>query len=156
MNSVVAREIWHRRNAQCSPTQCQPPTSIAHSSSTLSLPSSNNSSQSQTALSEIPNGCIERKRRQERLFRVILVLMSVFFVCRLPTWIFLIYQLNSPTSDPIHWILYFSFGILASMNCALNPYLYTFMSETIKLVSFFGNIIRGIFYSICKIFMKKQ
>lgn len=153
MNSVVAREIWSRRNTH---HKSIPPTAPSQTETTTASTSTIDVNQSKTTTTEVPMGCAERKRRQERLFRVILLLMSVFFLCRLPTWLFLIYQLNNDSSSPIHWILYFSLGALALLNCALNPYLYTFMSETIKLVSFLGNIIRGIFYSICKIFSKKQ
>jgi hypothetical protein len=87
----------------------------------------------------------ERYQRQVRLFKVILLLMFVFFICRLPSWIYTIYKLNNDADSNIHWVLNYSFGMLVLLNCALNPYLYTFMSETIKVVSFLGNVIRMIF-----------
>ena len=154
MNTVVAREIWNRRHhhnkvATSIPTNSMP-------SMPSSIPSSNVNSQSSTTLNEMPTGCSERKQRQERLFRVILLLMSIFFICRLPTWMYLIYQLNSTSNDQYYWYLYFAFGNLALLNCALNPYLYSFMSETIKVFSFLGNIIRSLFYSVCNFFSKKQ
>jgi len=150
MNTVVAREIWNRRHCQNKAETSNPTNSMP------SMPSSNANSQSSTTLSEMPTGCSERKRRQERLFRVILLLMSVFFICRLPTWMYLIYQLNSTAASHYYWHLYFAFGNLALLNCALNPYLYSFMSETIKVVSFLGNIIRSLFYSVCNFFRKEQ
>lgn len=156
MNTVVARAIWTRRhtNTKASTESSVPTNSIP---SLPSIPSSSNvNSQSNATLSEMPTGCSERKQRQERLFRVILLLMSVFFICRLPTWMYLIYQLNTTAMDHYYWHLYFMFGNLALLNCALNPYLYSFMSETIKVFSFLGNIIRSMFYSVLNFCHKKQ
>ncbi|XP_070503092.1 orexin receptor type 2-like [Chironomus tepperi] len=149
MNAVVARAIWIRRHTKAS-------TSSIPTNSMPSMPSSNANSQSSPTLNEMSTGCSERKQRQERLFRVILLLMSVFFICRLPTWMYLIYQLNTTSNDHNYWHLYFGFGNLALLNCALNPYLYSFMSETIKVFSFLGNIIRSLFYSVCNFFHIKQ
>ena len=155
MNTVVARAIWNRRHAH-SKVSSEPSIPTNSMPSLPSMPSSNTNSQSDTTLSEMPTGCSERKQRQERLFRVILVLMAVFFICRMPTWMYLIYQLNTTAADDYYWHLYFMFGNLALLNCALNPYLYSFMSETIKVFSFLGNIIRSMFYSVYNLFSKKQ
>lgn len=155
MNSVVAREIWYRRNIQCKLEAKQSGT-LSNIPSTSSIPSAEQMNKSTETINKATATCLERKRRQERLFRVILILMAVFFVCRLPTWMFLIYQLNIENGNNLHWILFFTFGNMALLNCALNPYLYTFMSETIKVVSFLGTIMRGIFYSICKMFRRRR
>lgn len=122
LNSVVARAILNqgRRTPQRSER------------------SSNNSESN----SENPIALnVERKKRQMRLFRVLLLLMSVFFVCRLPAWIYTIYKLNNSADENIHWVLNYTFGVLVLLNCALNPYLYTFMTETIRLVAFLGAIL---------------
>lgn len=131
MNSIVARQIWNRRQKVV----------IVH------LPQTSPSNQSKVT---IDAKSLERKQRQVRLFKIILLLMIIFFICRFPSWVYTIYKLNNTSDTNIEWILSYAFGILAMINCALNPYLYTFMSETIRLVTFLGNIIRGLCAS-CKI-----
>ena len=99
---------------------------------------SSNISDTNSEVAIAPN--VQRQKRQARLFRVIILLMLVFFICRLPTWIFTIYKLNYTDDDSLYW-MEVSFNILVLINCALNPYLYTFMSETIQLMAFLGAIL---------------
>lgn len=72
-----------------------------------------------------------REIRQLRMFKAILVLMVVFLVCRLPTWIFLLYKLHNSATSNLMWMLHYCFGLLSLVNCVLNPFLYTFLTETI-------------------------
>lgn len=72
-----------------------------------------------------------REIRQLRMFRVILILITTFLVCRLPTWIYLLYKLENVANTNMHWILQYVFGILSIFNCVLNPFMYTFLMETI-------------------------
>lgn len=83
-----------------------------------------------------------RKKRQLRMFKAIVVIMIVFFVCRLPTWVFLLIKLNGFAYGNVYWILHYSFGILSMFNCVLNPLIYTFLSETIKFTSFMSGFVR--------------
>lgn len=76
-----------------------------------------------------------RKKRQMRMFKVIVLIILIFFLLRLPTWIFLLMKLNMTLTKNIHWILQYVFGILSLTNCVVNPFIYTFLSETIH----FGN-----------------
>lgn len=69
------------------------------------------------------------------MFKVIIVIMMTFFVCRLPTWIFLLIKLNKDLTDSSSWVVHFSFGMLSLANCAINPFLYTFLTETIRFGS---------------------
>lgn len=89
----------------------------------------------------------QRRCRQMRMFKVILVLMTVFIVCRLPNWVFLLYKLNHRVSGRINWLLLYNFGIGGLLNCMLNPLLYTFLSETIRITS----RIRSGCHKLCKI-----
>lgn len=73
-----------------------------------------------------------REIRQLRMFRAILVIMITFFVCRLPTWIFLLYKLFNVANTNFHWMLQYTFGLLSIFNCVLNPLLYTYLTETIN------------------------
>lgn len=89
----------------------------------------------------------ERQRRQLRMFKVILVLMSVFICCRLPTWTFLLYKLSNEISGRLNWILLYSFGAMGILNCTLNPLLYTFLGETIRITSHIGSAC----YKFCRL-----
>ncbi|XP_055622133.1 alpha-2Db adrenergic receptor [Toxorhynchites rutilus septentrionalis] len=81
-----------------------------------------------------------RKRRQLRMFKAIVCIMAVFFVCRLPTWIFLLIKLHGVANTNVFWVLHYTFGIMAMLNCMLNPLLYTFLNETIKFSAFLRTI----------------
>lgn len=71
-----------------------------------------------------------REIRQLRMFKAILIIMITFFICRLPTWIYLLYKLFNVANTNLHWVLQYIFGILSIFNCVLNPLLYTFLTET--------------------------
>lgn len=124
LNSIVAKEIYTR--SRIMKEQCSSSSSSSGSSDGSKKP--------------ISLHCIRRKR-QVRLFQVILVLMMVFLLCRMPSWIYTIYKLNNFSDSNVHWVLNYSFGILVLLNCALNPYLYTFMSETIRVMTLLGAIL---------------
>jgi 7 transmembrane receptor (rhodopsin family) len=89
----------------------------------------------------------ERQRRQMRMFKVILVLMSVFICCRLPNWIFLLHKLSNVLSGRLNWFLLYSFGAMGLLNCMLNPLLYTFLGETIRITSDIGSVC----YKFCRL-----
>lgn len=79
------------------------------------------------------------------MFKVIIVIMTTFFVCRLPTWIFLLIKLNNELTATGSYLVHFCFGILSLANCAVNPFLYTFLTETIRFGSKMKNRMRMIF-----------
>lgn len=94
-----------------------------------------------TSTSSQTNNCNEKKQktsrelRQLRMFKVIIVIMITFFVCRLPTWIFLLYKLFNVSNTNVHWMLQYCLGLLSITNCVLNPLLYTFLTETFTFAS---------------------
>ena len=90
-----------------------------------------------------------RKQRQMRMFKVIVVLMAVYLVCRIPSWIFLLYKLNHNASSNLAWVLQSIFGILALLNTALNPFLYMFLQKTIQATTLITNFCRKLI-DVCK------
>lgn len=82
-----------------------------------------------------------------RMFKVILVLMAVFLLFRLPNWIFILYKLSFSVTGRIGWIINYSFSIIGILNSMVNPFLYTFLSETIR----FTSRIRNWCYKFCKL-----
>lgn len=111
-------------------------------STTSELPSSSTNAASNTIgvtaqhiIGKIESGPCPRTRReirQLRMFVAILILMLTFLVCRLPTWIFLLYKLYNPAKTNSLWMLQYIFGLLSVTNCVLNPLLYTFLTETMQ------------------------
>lgn len=92
--------------------------------------STSTSSQTNNSTEKRPK--TSREIRQLRMFKVIILIMITFFVCRLPTWIFLLYKLFNIANTNFHWMLQYSLGLLSITNCVLNPLLYTFLTETIQ------------------------
>lgn len=93
--------------------------------------------------------CNERQRRQMRMFKVILVIMCVFIMLRLPTWLFLLYKLNFRVEARIQWLINYSLSIVGIMNSSANPFLYTFLSETIRVTSAIRNSCHT-FFKLCR------
>lgn len=91
----------------------------------------------------------ERQKRQMRMFKVILILMSVFICCRLPNWIFLLYKLKYNISGSLNWTLLYTFGALGLLNGALNPFLYAFLNETIRVTASLIAELRRMFACCC-------
>lgn len=86
-----------------------------------------------------------REIRQVRMFKAILLIMTVFFVCRLPTWIYLLYKLYNTANTNLHWLLHYWLGLLSIVNCILNPFLYTFLTETIQLSFTLQDNVKALF-----------
>ncbi|XP_044317916.1 gastrin/cholecystokinin type B receptor [Drosophila rhopaloa] len=88
---------------------------------------------------------LAREARHRKMVVVVILMMAVFICLRLPAWVFLIMRLFGSYSEPIDWLLYFSFGILNLFSCALNPIFYTFLTQTIRTVSLVKQKVRGFF-----------
>lgn len=118
-------------------------------------PPLNGSVEMSTSTCSQTNTCVEKKTktsreiRNMRMFKVIIVIMITFFVCRLPTWIFLLYKLFNVANTNLHWMLQFSFGLLSMTNCVLNPLLYTFLTETIQYSSVFASKVKATLSCYC-------
>ncbi|KAL9702391.1 hypothetical protein quinque_005909 [Culex quinquefasciatus] len=172
LNSVIAKEIWTRRNPiqtlanlpkkskKPSPTDTsgdRKTTTTTNISSTI--PIGRHTSQKCTCINcldvnspprEPPPppplpprpathaspATKDRKRRQLRMFKAIVFIIAVFFCCRLPMWVYLLVKLHGVANTNSHWVLHYTFGIMAMVNCVLNPLIYTFLSETIKFSIF--------------------
>lgn len=169
LNAVIAQQIWKRRHAPGSQSKSKSKrsdedsstleikaTSETNTSSNVrnnsskvvsgELKNSSAVSSKQTVFTVQPHTNIEarrnenqRQRRQMRMFKVILVLVFVFLVCRLPNWIFLLYKLSYRVTGRLNWLLVYIFAVMGLLNCMLNPLLYTFLSQTIRITSHVGS-----------------
>ena len=91
---------------------------------------------------------VEQRNIQIRMLKVITLLIAVCLICRLPHWIYVLYKLSNLTTNN-YFILYYNFGILILMNCSINPFLYTFLSETNRFKTLLLDSIVSIF-CICR------
>ena len=97
------------------------------------------------------NSC--RETRHLRMFTIILLMMAVFVFLRLPAWIFLLMRMYGSYTKPVHWIIYFSFGLMNLTSSVLNPLFYTFLTETIQYTLKFKakvqTLICGCYGQVC-------
>lgn len=182
LNTIIAREIWKRRHAPGSQSQSKSKKADDEDSSTKEIKDTDETNTSSNVRNhsgkissgELKNSAVsskqkvftvqapqqpnsethrsERQRRQMRMFKVILVLMSVFICCRLPNWIFLLYKLSYSISGRLNWLLLYSFGAMGLLNCMLNPLLYTFLGETIRITSHIGSAC----YKFCRLCRRRK
>lgn len=73
-----------------------------------------------------------REARHIRMFKVIICLMAIFLICRLPQWIFLMVKFYANINMVQMWLIQYSLGTFSLFNCVLNPFMYAFLSETLK------------------------
>ncbi|KAJ8923022.1 hypothetical protein NQ315_001570 [Exocentrus adspersus] len=81
------------------------------------------------AVKKVKNVRVERKIRT---FKIIVVLMVTFLVCRLPYWCYYVIKLVSVLGGDAAWNVNFALIALNMFNSLLNPLLYTFLSQTIR------------------------
>lgn len=87
--------------------------------------------------------------RKIRTFKIIITLMLIFIICRLPYYIMNVYKLSITATEHYYWILTFVFNGFALLNCALNPFLYTFLNPTIKVLTKARNAVNDFMCKIC-------
>lgn len=88
--------------------------------------------------------------RKIRTFKIIVVLMLVFLLCRFPYHTFSIMKLVSTYNEHKHWIITYVLNGLVLLNCALNPFLYTFLNPTLNvLLKIHKILIKDFFCKVC-------
>lgn len=104
-------------------------------------------------ISQPTKSCISKKEKCEnkkiRSFKVVIFLVIPFVLCRFPyQTMFLFYKFyesgDSSYVDSL-WNLYFSLTCLNVFNCGLNPFLYTYLHQTISGLQFTEKLIRKVF-----------
>ncbi|KAF7280478.1 hypothetical protein GWI33_005820 [Rhynchophorus ferrugineus] len=94
-----------------------------------------NNSFSDNSSRYVKNGCKKRNvqvERKLRTFKVVIVLILAFIGCRMPHWLFWMYKILYRSRGNIIWTLTFAFTGLNLLNCALNPFLYTYLNQTLQ------------------------
>ncbi|CAG9774104.1 unnamed protein product, partial [Ceutorhynchus assimilis] len=97
-------------------------------------------SSSTKAPSDLPNiitNNVKKKKnmqmqRKIRTFKIVIVLIFAFIFCRMPYWLYWLLKMLTPirNSDAM-WRLTLTFTALNLLNCAMNPFLYTYLNQSI-------------------------
>lgn len=152
LNATIARQLWRRRHQQqqqhlqahkSEPRFVhlvnQPETTYAMMTAFSVAASLEKLPLSQTLTQSPPKAlsaaAAARVARHRRMVRVVIMMMAAFICLRLPAWIFLLMRLYGSFSSPVDWLLYFVFGLLNLTSSALNPLFYTFLTQTIRVLS---------------------
>lgn len=152
LNATIARQLWRRRHQQqqqhlqahkSEPRFVhlvnQPETTYAMMTAFSVAASLEKLPLSQTLTQAPPKAlsaaAAARVARHRRMVRVVIMMMAAFICLRLPAWIFLLMRLYGSFSSPVDWLLYFVFGLLNLTSSALNPLFYTFLTQTIRVLS---------------------
>lgn len=73
--------------------------------------------------------------RKIRTFKIILVIMFVFFLSRMPHWIFNVIRFSMVSADKSqHWITSYTLSFFVVLNTAINPFLYSFLTQTMNYI----------------------
>lgn len=139
----IAILIWRHRK----PVSLRNDTKIEEFENTSYTKGSSETSGGSTVKSQ----AIKKKRnvqmeRKIRTFKIVIVLIVAFILCRMPYWVFwLLKLLTSIRSGDAVWRTIFIMTSLNLLNCALNPFLYTYLNQTIYAC----RKINDFFWSTC-------
>lgn len=71
-------------------------------------------------------------KKKLRTFRVVLLIMATFVVCRLPQWTFNVVTLQTPIGGQSGYLIRYCLSILTVLNTAINPLLYSFLDSILN------------------------
>lgn len=86
---------------------------------------------------------------KSKTFRVVIVLLLSFILCRLPYWIFYILRLALKFSSNTTWVIHFLFISLSILNSAVNPLLYNFLNESITFFEILSHCFKKVILFLC-------
>lgn len=112
--------------------------STTSSTKTTNIASSNISIISKNKPKKVKNLQVQKKIRT---FRIVLVLVISFVLCRFPYWFYYTIRLLGKCSSNTSWNLHFTLVSLNLFNCVLNPLLYTFLNQTVTALRIFKDFL---------------
>lgn len=145
----IAALVWRHRKPLSTLFHKKEKENTSMETSTSQLKSTESSTDEQLKRINRRNKNIHVERKI-RTFKIIVALMLVFLTCRLPYHIFTIMKLAYNTyNEHKHWIITYVFTGLVLLNCALNPFLYTFLNATLTVCMKIHKILIEDF--VCKV-----
>lgn len=146
----IAQLIWRRRRSptakyENSTNSVTLETSIADSKASVKTISQNRdkSTKKGKSMSKL------HMERKIRTFKIILSIMLIFFLCRMPHWIFNVVRFAIKADQPIHWIMSYVLSFFLLFNTAINPFLYSFLNQTIEYFDKFCSAVGNFVVKIC-------
>lgn len=137
----IAQLIWRHR---------KPVEAASESKTEISTTESTAMKTHQSPKNEVvANNKNEQMKKKIRTFKVILVLITTFVVCRLPFWAFTTIKLSYVVKGFAVWRINYLISALNVASTILNPLLYTYLNITVKVVS---KIVRGMNALLCCFF----
>nr|CAD7264292.1 unnamed protein product [Timema shepardi] len=107
----------------------------------VSRPDGGSTNRTRKSAAQVPanNGRTTHAARKLRTFKIIMALMITFICLRMPSWIFTIYLLNpkSSTGGNFWWNVQNVFSLLVVLNCSVNPFLYCFLNQVLRIYGIF-------------------
>jgi len=119
---MIAWKVWGARIQSYRNGDTSPQTTISTTETTVSA--------SPTSLNPPTTAHTKKKIRT---FKVVLIIMLTFFVCRLPQWTFNLVSLYVPVGGWGMYILRYSLSALTVFNTAINPLLYSFLNSVLDV-----------------------
>ncbi|XP_045477350.1 neuropeptide Y receptor type 2 [Harmonia axyridis] len=137
----IAQLIWrHRKPVEAAAT------SRTETSTTESTVTKTADKNGQNVLTTNQN---EQMKKKLRTFKVILVLITTFVVCRLPFWAFTTIKLSYVVKGYAVWRINCLISALNLTSTILNPLLYTYLNVTVKVAS---KIVKELNTFLCCLF----
>ncbi|GJQ73645.1 GPRNNA13 [Trypoxylus dichotomus] len=90
-----------------------------------------------------------QNERRIRIFKIMILLILAFIVCRMPHWIYRTIKASYNYVDNQEWVTAFVLSSLIFLNCILNPFLYTFLPETITKIAKIWKTISNFTCEVC-------
>lgn len=169
LNATIARQLWRRRHQLQQRVPSDPPaqprfvhvlnqpettyamlTAFSVAASMEKLPPVQTPGKVKAAKTPpLSAAAAARAARHRRMVHVVILMMAAFIFLRLPAWIFLLLRLYGSFSSPMDWLLYFVFGLLNLTSSALNPLFYTFLVETMRVITQLRQALRRLLCCYC-------
>lgn len=136
----IARMMWLRRRADKS-IQGSVSASTLDTNIETQVTQDSGQIKAQTTLKSTRS----QSQKKVRIFSIILIIMATFIILRLPQWIFIVVTMlpHQRFSGNIWWVVKYLLSSLTLANTALNPFIYSFLNETMNLKS---NLASGLKY----------
>ncbi|KAK9885450.1 hypothetical protein WA026_010946 [Henosepilachna vigintioctopunctata] len=130
----IAQLIWRHRKPIQTEADEKSNVSVTESSVITSSDTNKNYLQNVQVKNSLNNNKNEQMKKKLRTFKVIVILVINFIVCRLPYWIFTLAKLSYPLKGQGIWRLNILIMALNVFNTILNPLFYTYLNVTMKIL----------------------
>ncbi|XP_044758115.1 neuropeptide Y receptor type 2 [Coccinella septempunctata] len=141
----IAQLIWRHRK----PVEAVPESKTETSTTETTLAKTHENIKKEV----VTNNKNEQMKKKLRTFKIILVLITTFVICRLPFWAFTTIKLSYVVKGFAVWRINYSISALNLASTILNPLLYTYLNVTVRVVS---KIVNALTAFLCCFFSDEE